>query len=96
MLNAAITREKPVKKPRVKRIARIADWCTGCGGFPVCQVFCKFDALRLVDDPENYPFKKMTVDAERCVGCGACVAGGAQGIMLTGCPWNAIRLMPVS
>jgi ferredoxin len=96
MLNTVAAEEKPARKTRVKRMAAIADWCTGCGGVPVCRVYCKFDALHLVEDTENYPFRRMTVDGGRCVGCGACVASGTQGIVLTGCPWNAIRLMPVS
>ena len=96
MLNTAATKEKPVKKIRTKRIAQILDWCTGCGGVPVCQIFCKFDALHLVEDAENYPFKKMSVDSDRCVGCGACVSSGSMGTQLTGCPWNAIQLLPVT
>lgn len=97
MLNNAAIQEKQVKttgKARTKRVAHVSDFCTGCGGVPVCRVYCKFDALQLVDDRENYPFKKALVDTGRCVGCGACVSSGQQGLMLTGCPWNAIRLIP--
>ncbi|ABW66003.1 ATP-binding protein [Desulfosudis oleivorans] len=85
----------PKKARAPKRQAMILDWCTGCGGVPVCRIYCKFDALQLVDDPDNYPFKRMTVNRVRCVGCGACISSGPDGLVLTGCPWNAIRLVPV-
>ncbi len=84
--------EMPRKRRKPKKIARISDFCTGCG---VCLVYCKYNALQLVDDAENYPLKRMRVDESRCVGCGACVSGGQNGLMLTGCPWNAIRLISV-
>ncbi|MFZ5565320.1 MAG: 4Fe-4S dicluster domain-containing protein [Thermodesulfobacteriota bacterium] len=90
-----VSRDTPKKVRAPRRRALILDWCTGCGGVPVCRVYCKFDALHLVADEENYPFRRMTVDAVRCVGCGACVSGGPDGLVLTGCPWNAIRLVPV-
>ncbi len=98
MLNSAVIEKKqtrPAGKTKVKKVAYVSDSCTGCGGVPVCRVYCKFDALQLVDDEDNYPFKKVMVDSGRCVGCGACVSSGVQGLMLTGCPWNAIRLIPV-
>lgn len=85
----------PKKGRTPKRQAMILDWCTGCGGVPVCRIYCKFDALQLVDDPDNYPFRRMTVNSVRCVGCGACISSGPDGLVLTGCPWNAIRLVPV-
>lgn len=77
---------------RASKIARIEPWCTGCGGSPVCLVYCKQKALKLIRDEKNYPFSVMTVVSSRCIGCGACVAGGKQGIMLNGCPWDAIRI----
>lgn len=76
-----------------RKTALIEAWCTGCGGAPVCMVYCKRDALQLVKDKESPPFMIMTVDHTRCIGCGACVSGGRQGIVLSGCPWNAIRLI---
>lgn len=80
------------KATRKKKIAVIDPCCTGCGGAPVCVVYCKQNALRLVEDKENYPFYIMTVDETLCIGCGACISRGKQGIMLHGCPWNAIRI----
>jgi ferredoxin len=80
------------KKPKSYKIAVIDPWCTGCGGSPVCRVYCKQKALRLIKDKEADPFSIMTVDGSLCIGCGACAAAGRQGIMLSGCPWNAIRI----
>jgi ferredoxin len=80
------------KNAKVAKIAVIDPWCTGCAGTPVCLVYCKQKALRLVKDKEAYPFNIMTVDGSSCIGCGACVSAGRQGIMLSGCPWNAIHI----
>lgn len=80
-------------KPHGRKVARITEACTGCGGSPICIVFCKHEALGLVADHEHYPFRKMRVDPEKCVGCGNCVSRGVGGICLLGCPWDAIQLM---
>ncbi|MBI5552447.1 MAG: 4Fe-4S dicluster domain-containing protein [Desulfobacterales bacterium] len=77
---------------KTSKIAVIDPWCTGCGGSPICAVYCKTKALKLLQDAKNYPFNMMTVDGSLCIGCGACVSGGRQGIMLSGCPWNAIHI----
>jgi ferredoxin len=76
-------------------IAYVNDRCTGCGGAPVCLRACKNGALELEWDTENYPLKRMRVNPFKCTGCGACVSRGDNGILTTGCPWDAIRLMPV-
>ncbi|MFZ5569962.1 MAG: 4Fe-4S dicluster domain-containing protein [Thermodesulfobacteriota bacterium] len=88
----------PAEKKRLlrtgtRKIARVTEGCTGCGGSPICRIFCSRDALRLMEDPENYPFKKMQVDSSRCSGCGNCQTGGPDSSHVTGCPWNAIRLV---
>lgn len=75
------------------KTAYIEAWCTGCGGSPVCMVYCRRNALQLMKDKNSPPFMIITVDHTRCIGCGACVSGGRQGITLSGCPWNAIRLI---
>ncbi len=74
------------------RIAFVTDKCTGCGGAPVCRVYCPCGALRLVDDHGHHPFKRVEVDAALCTGCGSCVARGPNGSRVFGCPWDAIRL----
>lgn len=80
------------KPSKIKMKAYVTEMCTGCGGKPVCKVFCKFNAIALEEDPDNYPFKKARIDALRCTGCRSCISKGSLGIMLTGCPFNAIRL----
>ncbi len=91
--SSAVFGGSPRRRRKSRRVAVVTAFCTGCGGAPVCRVYCKYDALQLVEDPETYPLKRMTVNEKRCVGCGACVAAGREGLMLTGCPWNAIRLV---
>ncbi|MBU1170118.1 MAG: 4Fe-4S dicluster domain-containing protein [Proteobacteria bacterium] len=81
-----------VKSKKARKVAVVAPWCTGCGGAPVCLVYCKRGALSLVKDPDAYPFTLMTVNEKICIGCEACVSAGDQGIMLKGCPWNAIHM----
>ena len=82
------------KQKRLKKKAFIEPWCTGCGGAPVCVIFCKKHALTLVRDQKTYPFKRMTVDQTLCIGCGACATTGTLGIRLNGCPWDAITIKP--
>lgn len=83
------------KRKRVKKIAVIEAWCTGCGGAPVCMTYCKKDAIQPTRDKDVYPFKYMTVDNSLCIGCGSCVTAGQMGIRLSGCPWDAITMEPV-
>lgn len=85
-----------VTRKKARKIASVEPWCTGCGGAPVCAVYCKKNALMLTRDPLCYPFSIMAVDEEACIGCGACVTKGEDGIHLSGCPWNAIRMVSVS
>lgn len=77
------------------RVAFVTEGCTGCGGAPVCRVYCPEGALQLVEDTNHFPFKKMQVDPALCSGCGSCVARGPKGSRIFGCPWDAIRLMRV-
>ncbi|MFA6010578.1 MAG: hypothetical protein WC799_11400 [Desulfobacteraceae bacterium] len=85
-----------VAKKKTRKIANVQPWCTGCSGAPVCVVYCKKNAFMLISDSFNYPFNIMTVNEAACIGCGACVAKGENGIYLSGCPWNAIRMVTVS
>lgn len=88
-------RTPPTKRKRARKIAVIEPWCTGCGGAPVCMIYCKKGALIPVADHEAYPFKRMTVDSRLCIGCGACITSGPMETRLGGCPWDAIILKPV-
>ena len=76
-----------------KRVAFVTETCTGCGGAPVCRVYCPQGALRLVEDEDNFPFKRVQADPVLCSGCGACLARGPRGSRIFGCPWDAIRLV---
>ncbi|MCF7956977.1 MAG: 4Fe-4S dicluster domain-containing protein, partial [Phycisphaerae bacterium] len=51
----------------------------GCMGYGDCVKVCDFDAIDVIDG-------LATVNYEKCVGCGACVAA---------CPRQLIELMPM-
>lgn len=85
-----------VTRKKARKIASVQPWCTGCSGAPVCMIYCKKNALMLIKDSFYYPFSIMAVDEAACIGCGACVTKGENGIYLSGCPWNAIRMVTVS
>ena len=74
------------------RIAFVTERCTGCGGAPVCRVYCPRGALETVEDVDHFPFTRVRVDRTLCSGCGACVARGPNGSRIFGCPWDAIQL----
>lgn len=80
---------------RAKRTAFVTGACTGCGGAPVCMIFCSYEALGMITDNENYPFRKIVVDSLLCKGCGSCVSSGTNGVRLTGCPWDAIQMVRI-
>jgi ferredoxin len=84
------------QKTKTRKIAAIMPWCTGCGGSPVCMVYCRKNALVPVKDMDHYPFSVMTVSERDCIGCSACVAKGENGLVLSGCPWNAITMVPLN
>lgn len=78
-----------------KRTAFVTERCSGCGGAPVCRIFCPHGALELREDRESFFFKKMEVKPGSCTGCGSCITRGPHGTQILGCPWNAIRLIQV-
>lgn len=88
----AIPQEKGRTRARKRKIPYVSEICTGCGGKPICREYCKNNAIVLIDDTENYPFKRAEINKDLCIGCRACISKGKDGIMLTGCPWNAIRM----
>ena len=85
----------PARNISPKKKAVIEPWCTGCGGAPVCMISCKKGALTPIMDPESYPFRRMTVNHDLCIGCGLCATSGILGIRLNGCPWDAITMTAV-
>ena len=85
---------KPKKKRKPKMIALIRDNCTGCSGAPVCLNYCPVkDCMNLVDDGDTI-FGIVTVNPATCTGCKKCVTAGTDGMVLDGCPWDAIDMVP--
>jgi ferredoxin len=83
------------KKPRA--LAVVDDKCSGCGGAPVCQALCPVEECMVLRPAEDaYPFGRIWVDPSKCVGCKKCVADGPLGILVEGCPWDAIRMVPTA
>lgn len=84
------------RKVKPKVLAVVTEACTGCGGSPVCQPYCPVeDCMVLVSDPGAFPFQRIEIDPLKCVGCKKCVGRGPDRIFLDGCPWDAIRLVPM-
>jgi ferredoxin len=48
----------------------------------------------LVPDERAFPFRRVEVDALKCVGCKKCIGRGPDNTFLDGCPWNAIIMVP--
>lgn len=81
------------KKPP-KHVAVVLENCTGCAGSPVCVDCCPVEAcIYWVPDEENPPFGRVGVDAATCIGCAKCVGRGPDGILLDGCPWEAMAMV---
>lgn len=45
---------------------------------------------------DAYPFGRIWVDPLKCVGCKKCVTWGEDGMVLAGCPWEAIVMVPTA
>jgi ferredoxin len=85
------------RKTKPKFLAVVTDACTGCAGSPVCQLECPVrDCMPLVPADDLFPGGRVVVDPLKCVGCGKCVAQGPDGMLLRGCPWDAIVLVPTA
>jgi ferredoxin len=81
------------RKRKPKELAVITDSCTGCAGSPVCQTLCPVEnCMQLVHDDTSNPFGYIWVDPLKCIGCRQCIARGKDGILLEGCPWDAIQM----
>ena len=85
------------RKVKPKLLAVINDGCTGCAGAPVCQIYCPVDDCMLLQPAgEAGPYGRIWVDPLKCVGCRKCVSRGPESILLDGCPWNAIDMVPTT
>jgi len=79
------------RKKKPKEMAVITDQCTGCSGSPVCIPLCPVeDCMNLIHDEEHEPFGYIWVDPTKCIGCRKCITKGPGGVLLDGCPWDAI------
>ena len=82
------------RKVKPKLLAVINDFCTGCSGSPVCQVYCPVDdCMLLIPAADAQPFGRIWVDPLKCVGCKKCVTRGPLDVVLEGCPWSAIDMV---
>lgn len=83
------------RKVKPKLLAVITDACTGCSGAPVCEIYCPVeDCMLLVPAADAPPYGRIWVDPLKCVGCKKCVSRGPEDLLLDGCPWDAIRMVP--
>lgn len=82
------------RKVKPKSIAVVNEQCTGCGGSPVCRVYCPVDNCIAVTPADEYPLSRARIDPLKCIGCKRCIARGPQGLYLDGCPWDAIKMIP--
>ena len=81
------------RRNKPKEMAVITDCCTGCAGSPVCQALCPVEnCMQLIHDDEHSPFGYIWVDPLKCIGCKQCITKGKDGIILEGCPWDAIKM----
>jgi electron transport complex protein RnfB len=88
----------PRKRPP-QRVAVIdADRCTGCDAcIEVCPVDCIAKVRQHPEAPGLQAF--CEIDWDRCIGCRLCVRlpkAKADPYRLTVCPWDAIRMLPLT
>jgi ferredoxin len=84
-----------LRKKAPKQVAIVNEACTGCAGSPVCIDCCPVEAcIYWVPDEDHPPFGRVEIDLATCIGCAKCAAKGADGILLDGCPWDAIAMVP--
>lgn len=90
---AELLKDRRKKKPR--ELAVINDGCTGCAGSPVCQTLCPVDdCMILVKNDAAPAFERIWVDPLKCIGCRKCITKGPMDLLLEGCPWDAIDMVP--
>ncbi|WP_321503531.1 ferredoxin-type protein NapF [Breoghania sp.] len=75
------------RTPPWDRIAHIDDGCLQDSGVSchLCRDFCPVSAIRV--DLEKQPFGRLTIDAQACTGCGACLGA---------CPQDVVAFSPGS
>ncbi len=84
------------KRRKKRLLAFIGDECSGCGGSPVCLAMCPVEgAMEYVADDGAFPFGRVRVVPDRCIGCALCASKGYEGALTEGCPWNAVTMVPV-
>ena len=84
------------RKRKPREIAVINECCTGCAGSPVCQDLCPVeDCMYLVFDEQAPPCGRIEVNELTCIGCRKCITKGPEGMLLEGCPWDAIDMLPL-
>lgn len=83
-----------LRKKAPKHLAVVNEGCTGCAGSPVCIDCCPVEAcIYWVPDEEHPPFGRVEIDLATCIGCAKCASKGPDGILLDGCPWDAIEMV---
>jgi ferredoxin len=91
-MEARLIRDRRKRKP--KRLAVVNEHCTGCAGSPICVEACPVaDCMVPVPDSGAPPFERIVVDPLKCIGCTKCMGKGPDGILLEGCPWDAILMV---
>lgn len=82
------------RKKKPKEIAVIFDSCTGCAGSPVCAPLCPVADCMLWVETEDNSAGYIWVDPLKCIGCRRCITKGPEDILLDGCPWDSISMVP--
>ncbi len=61
----------------------------------MCLAMCPVEgAMEYVVDEGAFPFGRVRVVSEKCIGCALCASKGYEGAITEGCPWNAVRMIP--
>ena len=81
------------RKAKPKFIAVVTDRCTGCASSPICKVYCPVDDCITTVSAQEYPLKRIRIDPLKCIGCRKCTSDGPMGLLLDGCPWDAIKMV---
>ncbi|MHC4443288.1 MAG: 4Fe-4S ferredoxin [Planctomycetota bacterium] len=84
-----------LRKRKPKQLAVINENCAGCAGSPACVEYCPVESCMFwTSDEDHPPFGRIEVDKTLCIGCARCNSRGPDGMLLEGCPWEAIDSVP--